>query len=139
MIKKALAAAALGAALFGSQVIGADSAEAADVWVYTDDSTGRSVYVDDDDFIVGNNRQSICAEATAKWVNDDGSLYEQTHWKFFIDTAEGFLWAVTESERLQLGVMTQKGAVWREGLDYRPDLVALYDWIQSHQATIRRR
>lgn len=127
MFKKIIAGVALGAALvMGGQVADISQAEAADVWVYSNSSSGNSVYVDDNAYRHG--KHGIVSFAWAKWVSSDGSLLYQERWEFSVD--EGYVWAY--NGKTSFAISRGPRVAGEEEVKNRPDLVALYNWISAH-------
>lgn len=127
MFKKIIAGVALGAALvMGGQVADISQAEAADVWVYSNSSSGNSVYVDDNAYRHG--KHGIVSFAWAKWVSSDGSLLYQERWEFSVD--EGYVWAY--NGKTSFAISRGPQVAGETEVKNRPDLVALYNWISTH-------
>lgn len=127
MFKKIIAGVALGAALvMGGQVADISQAEAADVWVYSNSSSGNSVYVDDNAYRHG--KHGIVSFAWAKWVSSDGSLLYQERWEFSED--EGYVWA--DNGKTSFAISRGPQVAGEAEVKNRPDLVALYNWIRAH-------
>lgn len=131
MIKKFLASIVLATALvIGGQLVNISPVEAADVWVYTNAASGRSVYVDDQNYNSKPGRNGRTIFASAKWVNADGSLYYQETWDFSLD--EGYIWAWIHGTTNQAFPIIRAHSNNKYTVVDRPDLVALYNWIWNH-------
>lgn len=127
MFKKFLSGVLFSSAMFVSTNI----ASAQDVWVYADDNV--TVYVDDTTYSRGAGDGGT--HVYAKWVsNSSGQLIQKKEWYFYSD--EGYLTAWQKNiPASSVKIAKIHNTAYTAPVSDRPDLVAIYNWIQTQPKT----
>lgn len=131
MVKKILASILVGSALLVTAPAVMDVpdmtvsvAYAQDVWVFTSNDSGNSIYVMDNTVSGwGNHMDTV----SIKRVNSDGNLIGKETWRF--NKEEGYVWAGKVGTDSSFAIAKGREFFGNGTVRNRPDLIAVYRWL----------